>query len=186
MIRYNSDMSELSIDKEDFKEKAREKAKNNFRNGYNCAEAVFAALFELGEEELSTDTGFDSDVVKLATGLGGGIGDSGNTCGAITGGAMGLGLIYGYPDPSEPSLDDRIGEKGSYKIFNQLPDRFKEEFGTVRCSELLEEVDETYTKEHLRYCMNNIATKGAEIAAELILEQKEKGTESFEFKESIL
>lgn len=177
-------MSGLEVDRERFKREAEEKAKNNFRSGCNCAESVFKAIYELVEENLSLDLKIPPEAVKLLTGFGGGIGDYGSVCGGITGGIMSLGMIYGFDAPSQTSLEDRIGKAGVYKLFNQLPSRFKEKFGTIVCSELVEKFDEVYGKEHLRYCMG-VASKSAGIVAELLLEGMEKGVDSFEFTKSI-
>ncbi|MFO8060833.1 MAG: C-GCAxxG-C-C family protein [Bacillota bacterium] len=89
--------------------------------GYNCAEAVLAAL-----------TG-SRDHVSCASGFGGGIGGSGQTCGAVTGALMGMGLVLGARDPETPA---------SYECFrsqvSRFLDSFEAEFGSTLCRELLD------------------------------------------------
>ncbi len=88
--------------------------------GYNCAEAVLAAV-----------TG-SMDHVSCASGFGGGIGGTGETCGAVTGAIMGMGLALGVRDP-EPLI--------SYREFRPLVARFLSSFedahGSTLCSQLL-------------------------------------------------
>ena len=54
-------------------------AKECFKQGLNCSECVMTAFLN------HFDTGLPKEVVKLATGFGGGMGHTKNTCGAITG-----------------------------------------------------------------------------------------------------
>ena len=59
-------------------------AKECFKQGLNCSECVMTAFLN------HFDTGLPKEVVKLATGFGGGMGHTKNTCGAITGAVMAL------------------------------------------------------------------------------------------------
>ena len=63
-------------------------AKNNFMQGYNCAQAVLLAFCD--------DLGFDEQTaLMLASPFGGGIGRMREVCGAFTGAVMVLGLKFG-------------------------------------------------------------------------------------------
>ena len=64
-------------------------AKECFKQGLNCSECVMTAFLN------HFDTGLPKEVVKLATGFGGGMGHTKNTCGAITGAVMALSAIVG-------------------------------------------------------------------------------------------
>jgi C_GCAxxG_C_C family probable redox protein len=65
-----------------------EKAETFFKEGYNCAQAVFCAFAE--------DFGIDLALAKrLSCGLGGGVGRQREVCGAVTGAVLVLGLRHG-------------------------------------------------------------------------------------------
>ncbi len=64
------------------REQVEQDAKNGFRQGLNCSECV------LGSFMANFETPFPKDVIALATGFGGGMGHTKNTCGAVTGAVM--------------------------------------------------------------------------------------------------
>lgn len=96
-----------------------------FKEGYNCSQAVFGAF----AEELGVDF---STAVKMASGLGGGIGRMREVCGTFTGLTLAASLIYGYSDPSDTETKKELYEK-----IRTLGDRFREENGSIICRELL-------------------------------------------------
>lgn len=65
-----------------------DRAEQHFLQGYNCAEAVLLAAVELYE------LGLDHEVVRLATGFGGGLGRE-LVCGALSGAILALGAVFG-------------------------------------------------------------------------------------------
>lgn len=80
------------------------------------------------------------DLVRAMTGLAGGMGFSGETCGALTGGACLLGLYAG-----KGTADETPHDKFDLMV-NELVDWFKEvaaEGGGVNCSDILGE-DQVY------------------------------------------
>ena len=68
---------------------------NQMEHGMSCSESVFNALIRSGIIDLP------EDYTRIATGLSGGVAASGNTCGAIYGGLMALGWVYGRKNPFE-------------------------------------------------------------------------------------
>jgi C_GCAxxG_C_C family probable redox protein len=61
-----------------------------------------------------------AEVVKLSSGFTGGIGKSGNICGALTGGVMALGLAFGRTEPDTGRLSKAsAGNKGTLDWFDQ-------------------------------------------------------------------
>lgn len=102
-----------------------DRAYDLFKQGYNCAQAVFGAFCE----ELGMD--FDT-AVRLASGFGGGIGRMREVCGTFTGMTMAASLIYGYSDPLATDTKTELYEK-----IRALGDRFREENGSIICRELL-------------------------------------------------
>ena len=106
-----------------------EKAKELFLKGYNCAQAVFVAFSDV--TNLSEDEAF-----LISTSFGGGMGHSGEACGAVTGMYMAVGMLLGYSDPN-----DADAKQKHYALIKKLSDDFKAEFLEIRCPELLERLD---------------------------------------------
>ncbi|MHB8157724.1 MAG: C-GCAxxG-C-C family protein, partial [Desulfocucumaceae bacterium] len=71
---------------------------------------------------------------KIATPFGGGMASQGETCGAVTGALMVIGLRYG--NISNWRGEDAAKDK-TYATAMELISRFKSINGTVRCKELL-------------------------------------------------
>ena len=98
-------------------------AKENFKAGYNCAQAVVLAF----KEELGIDAG---TLLKLSSSFGGGLARLREVCGAVSGGAMVLGILGGYTSPT-----DNASKTEHYKRVRQFTEAFKEENGSIckRC-----------------------------------------------------
>ncbi len=98
-----------------------EHAAARFAEGFNCAQAVFSAFAPaLGLDETTA--------LRIASPLGGGIGRSGNVCGAVTGALMALGLGRGASTPE--------GKEPTYLIAKEFIRRFQEKHGTILCNAL--------------------------------------------------
>jgi C_GCAxxG_C_C family probable redox protein len=96
-----------------------------FKEGYSCSQAIFATYGgELGIEREAA--------LKIAAGLGGGIGKTGETCGALTGAILILGLKFGTTNPKDTS-----GKYHCYSKSKAFCDEFKARCGTLICRELL-------------------------------------------------
>ncbi len=102
-----------------------EEAARVFASGYNCAQAVlipFAADFGLGKD----------DACRMASVFGAGMGRMQETCGAVTGAFMVLGLRFGYTQAKDPQRREDV-----LRVSQDFVARFKEGFGTISCRELL-------------------------------------------------
>ena len=99
-------------------------ALSRFAQGFNCSQAVLSAY--AGQFGLDEET-----ALKIASGFGGGMGRMADTCGAVTGAFMVLGLKYGQPR--------RIGRprKGSTHRIRDFAERFKARNGSLVCRDLL-------------------------------------------------
>jgi C_GCAxxG_C_C family probable redox protein len=96
-----------------------------FNSGFNCAQAVLAAFSE--------DLGLDAlTALKLGSGFGGGIGCSGEVCGAMTGAVMALGLKYG-----SGQVVDKAAKYELYRKAKMLADEFRLQCGSLYCRDLL-------------------------------------------------
>lgn len=102
-----------------------EKARQNFLNGYNCAQAVFCAFCDV--------TGMDErEALRLSSSFGGGMGRLREVCGAVSGMFMAAGLLYGYDD-----LEDKSLKAAHYARIQELAARFSSQEKSLICRELL-------------------------------------------------
>ena len=92
----------------------------------NCSEATLLVINHGLGGGLSIE-----QALALGSGFGGGIGDSGSTCGALSGGVMALGLFLG------PGSNGRLEKKEFRKLVGSYHDRFRNEFGSSCCRELI-------------------------------------------------
>ena len=96
-----------------------------FKQGFACSQAVLFAFAD--------DFGLDHDTaVKLGTPFGGGMGRMGDTCGAVTGALLVLGLKFGVADGS-----DRAAREACYEKVRECVQQFKARHQTTVCRELL-------------------------------------------------
>lgn len=96
-----------------------------FNNGFNCAQAVISTYCErLGLDKTTA--------LRIAGGFGGGMGYIGETCGAVTGAFMLIGLKYG-----KIHSEDNEAKEKTYALIKEFTKRFKDINGSVRCTELL-------------------------------------------------
>ncbi|MGA2027267.1 MAG: C-GCAxxG-C-C family protein [Syntrophobacteraceae bacterium] len=157
-------------------EEIKQRAMKNFSLGYNCAECVTEAVLSL------IDTGLPPEVQKLATGFGGGIGLYGDTCGALTGAVMAVGAVHGRSSLPEGEGKEAItkareqlsGKPGLYRLFNQIPNRFKAQNGNTLCRELTAKWRTDWlSRDRAQFC-RELITGAAGIAAELIVSDKDE------------
>ncbi|MGD0708031.1 MAG: C-GCAxxG-C-C family protein [Anaerolineaceae bacterium] len=93
--------------------------------GCNCAQAVFATFadqFGITEPQ----------ALKLAASFGGGMGRSGEVCGAVTGALIVLGLNYGASTPT-----DRESKLLAYRKASEFMEEFRRRQGEIHCRALL-------------------------------------------------
>ena len=101
-----------------------EQAVERFRKGFNCSQAVLSSYSE--QFGLECEKAF-----KVATGFGGGM-RMGDTCGAVTGALMILGLKYG-----NTTAEDKKAKAKTYTKVEEYTNRFKARNDSVTCRELL-------------------------------------------------
>jgi C_GCAxxG_C_C family probable redox protein len=102
-----------------------EKAKEYFMQGYACSQAVALAFSDLIEIE-------EGMIAKLTLPFGGGLGRLRLTCGAVSGIAFVIGSIFAKGENSPEN------KKKTYAITQELCLKFKGEYGSLICQELLE------------------------------------------------
>lgn len=144
--------------KEKYLNNIRETAEAYFRKGeFFCSEAVVQTINEaLGKP-------YSEEVVKLASGFPVGLGKAGCLCGAVSGGEMALGMVYG-----------RVrGEAMNPKMFEKskaLHDFIKEEYKSTCCRVITKEWagDNFQSPERKNHCITITGRVAEWVARELI------------------
>jgi C_GCAxxG_C_C family probable redox protein len=133
-------------------------AEEYYRSGqYYCSEAIVKTL----NDEFGLD--YADDVVRMASGFPIGIGSSGCACGAVTGGVMAIGMVFGRKEPGDPRIDRCLA------LARELHTLFSRRHGCL-CCRTLTHGTVLKSPEHLRQC---IAFTGevAEETAKIILRE---------------
>lgn len=102
-----------------------EEAVNIFNEGSNCSQAVISVYAE--------ESGLCPEIaLKVAQGFGGGMGRMAQTCGAVAGAFMVLGLKYGNDDIHDKQAKERV-----YGLVREFSRRFESRNSSIICRELL-------------------------------------------------
>jgi len=136
-----------------------EKAVDCFVGGFACSQAVLTAF--------SGDLGLDeAAALKIACGFGAGMGRTGQTCGAVTGAYLAIGLKHG-----RARLEDADARSKTYALVQAFDKEFKERHGSVNCTELLGfnlGVPEEYEKVSSQGLFRSLCPKLVRSAAEIL------------------
>lgn len=103
-----------------------EKALKLYAKGFNCAQSVivsFSDLLSFQEEQ----------AIRIASGFGGGMGRTQNTCGAATGAFMVIGFLRG-----QTKSNDEIYNEESTSLVQEFSYRFAKVHGSTNCKTLIE------------------------------------------------
>jgi C_GCAxxG_C_C family probable redox protein len=96
-----------------------------FVSGWSCSQAVCCGF--------ANDFGIDEKTaLGLSCGLGGGMSHTGNTCGAVSGALMVIGMKYG-----RTALDDLVSKEKTYEVAQQFIREFRRRNHSVNCTELI-------------------------------------------------
>ena len=102
-----------------------ERALYAFDEGFNCSQSVLSSF--------ALELGMDQEMaLRVATAFGGGMGHRGDTCGAVTGAFMVIGLRHGRVKAEDREIRDR-----AYALVNRFVDEFEKRHGSIVCRELL-------------------------------------------------
>jgi len=102
-----------------------DKAVALFREGFNCSQAVCAVYAE--------QCGLNRELaLKVSGGFGGGMGRSGEICGALSGAVIIIGLKH-----SGVKAHDKTARMKTYDLTRELLQRFKFRNNTLYCRELI-------------------------------------------------
>lgn len=118
-----------------------ENAVQCFSNGFNCSQAVFSTYCD--------QLGLDRETaLKIACPFGAGMGRMAETCGAVTGAYMLIGLQQG-----KYRSDDNAAKEKSYDLVTEFSEKFKAIHGSICCKDLLN--SDLSTPEGLKYIKDN-------------------------------
>ena len=138
-------------------ERIRKIAEDYYRNGdFYCSEAVVKTIIDEFQIDVS------EDVIKMASGFPVGMGGMGCTCGALTGGVMAIGLVYGRSQGKDPKVHKAM--ELSAKLYQIFCERHK-----VSCCKVLTRGMEKGSPEHMEQCIaftGEMAYEAAKIIAE--------------------
>ena len=150
---------------------------------WGCCQAVINSL----QKHLKIG---NAETFRVGSGFSGGIGDSLEACGGLTGGVIAISSVYGRDHYEEGKIASSTPSSVETKIRCQLlTERFREKYGSLRCADIralvrgLEPTQESmqhetpeelveYMKDHDRAC-GTVTGTGARLAAEILLETTE-------------
>jgi len=152
----------MNIKKEVSVKKIITDAENNFRNGFFCCEALVAAIRDNFELDVP------DQVIAMASGMAVGAGKSGCMCGAVNGGILALGLIFGRTQQGGPQ-DPKVVK--CMALTHELHEWFRENNGknSVCCRVLTREFD-MGKGEHKEQCIRYTGLCAGKVAEIIIRE----------------
>lgn len=160
----------------------KDKARANFKTGLNCAECVFEAILS------QIDTGLPLETMCTMSGFGAGGGCFGDTCGSLVGAMAALGAVYGrreVPRDFKVATAELYGKPGLYRLFNRLPNEFRQRFGSTQCRTLTAQWRKTWLcKDHALFC-RNLVIEAAGLAAEMAVPKDLERWGSLDFGDNV-
>jgi C_GCAxxG_C_C family probable redox protein len=102
-----------------------EKSVSCFKEGFSCSQAIFSTY----GQELGMDK---NTALKVSGAFGGGMAGMAETCGAVTGAFMVIGLKYGKIRP-----EDEESKRKAYALVKDFVKQFKAKNSSIICKELL-------------------------------------------------
>ncbi|WP_138263839.1 C-GCAxxG-C-C family protein [[Clostridium] hylemonae] len=141
-------------------------AEDLFRNGFFCSEAVVSSIrsnFEIDVPEV---------VISMASGFPVGIGRSKCLCGAVSGGVMAIGLVFGRTVQKDPQVEETM------RLSKELHDWFKEASGkNALCCRILTKEFDMGQGEHKEQCVRFTGMVAGKVAEMIIREKGLKNTD---------
>lgn len=135
-------------------------AEDLFRGGFFCSEAVVSSIrsnFEIDVPEV---------VISMASGFPVGIGRSKCLCGAVSGGVMAIGLVFGRTVQKDPQVEETL------RLSKELHDWFKEANGkNSLCCRILTKEFDMAQGEHKEQCIRFTGMVAGKVA-EMIIREK--------------
>jgi len=157
------------LTKEEVLDQVQAEAEQLFRSGtYFCSEAVLQTINELLGKP------YPPEIVKLASGFPIGMGKAQCLCGAVSGGQMALGIVYGRTE-GEP-MKDRM-----FEVSKALHDYIKDEYKSTCCRVITRQWqgDDFKSPERKQHCIT-ITGKVARWVAEQLIDDGQVAVKGME------
>ena len=150
----------MNLKKEVSVAKIAKDAEDLFRGGFFCSEAVVSSIrsnFEMDVPE---------EVIAMASGFPIGIGRAKCLCGAVSGGVMAIGLVFGRTVQKDPQVEQTL------LLSKELHDWFKEANGkNALCCRILTKEFDMGAGEHKEQCIRFTGLVAGKVA-EMIIREK--------------
>ena len=150
----------MNLKKEVSVAKIAKDAEDLFRGGFFCSEAVVSSIrsnFEMDVPE---------EVIAMASGFPIGIGRSKCLCGAVSGGVMAIGLVFGRTVQKDPQVEQTL------LLSKELHDWFKAANGkNALCCRILTKEFDMGAGEHKEQCIRFTGLVAGKVA-EMIIREK--------------
>jgi C_GCAxxG_C_C family probable redox protein len=131
-------------------------AESYYRNGdFYCSEAIVKTIRD------EFDLPITEDIIAMASGFPVGIGGSGCTCGAVSGGTMMIGLFFGRVTPKDPKVNKAMA------LSKELHDIFRDRHKCLCCKVLTKDMT-LGSSIHMEQCIGftgEVAEETAKIIA---------------------
>ena len=141
------------------RESVLKRIEQDFMAGHHCSEVIFMHLGRFH------DPNFDPGLMKLATGFGGGIAEEADVCGALVGGVMLIGYLYG-----RTSLDEDQGL--CWELASAYRRRFLKELGGTSCFYFTQG---QFNPENHRRCADKVVLEAARILLDILRPSRQSG-----------
>ena len=150
----------MNLKKEVSVAKIAKDAEDLFRGGFFCSEAAVSSIrsnFEMDVPE---------EVIAMASGFPIGIGRSKCLCGAVSGGVMAIGLVFGRTVQKDPQVEQTLA------LSKELHDWFKAANGkNALCCRILTKEFDMGAGEHKEQCIRFTGLVAGKVA-EMIIREK--------------
>lgn len=138
--------------------KIREKAESYYRNGdFFCSEAIVKTIKDEFELPIS------DDIIAAASGFPVGVGRAGCMCGAVSGGVMALGLVFGRKEPKDSKVTKTM------ELTKELHEKFRNNHKSLCCRILTKGLD-MGAGEHKKQCIAFTGEVAEEVAKIIVRE----------------
>lgn len=135
---------------------AARRAMEHYKHGLNCAECVLQAFLDLGISD------YDPSIVGLVSGMGGGMGHTGYTCGAVNAGLVVVSAEKGRKNPYAASTPkERIAElnapeTGVYARHGAYLRECFAQLGSIECRDLCIQYRDFWGRDRAKNCQRII------------------------------
>ena len=141
-------------------EKLENDAEEIFNSGFACSESVIYAINK------NLELGISDDAIAMSSGFPWGLGGPGCLCGALAGGTMSLGQVFGRRTPGDPKI------KKCFELTEELHNYFVEQNGAACCGRIIAEFDDRNDPKRKCKCTALVRSTVRKVA-EIIIRESE-------------